>query len=74
MPEKVTKEEKAQQLLHEAIDKAKAIIQEANVNNMELDEKAEGDTVKVKDAKAKKDTTKPVTDPDDSYAGEVNEG
>ena len=45
MPEKVTREEK---LIELAIAKAKEVLQEANVNNMELDEPLTGEEVKVK--------------------------
>ena len=45
MPEKVTREEK---LIELAIAKAKEVLQEANINNMELDEPLTGEEVKVK--------------------------
>jgi hypothetical protein len=50
MPEKVTREEK---LIELAIAKAKEVLQEANVNNMELDEPLTGEEVKVKRPKKK---------------------
>ena len=71
MPVKVTKEEKAIELLQDAMAKAKVIIQEESESTLPLDELAEGETVKVKDAKAKNDKTKISTDANEGYAGEV---